>query len=131
MAHNLKVNFIKSDLFSNSELSGKKYDIIVANPPYVASLEISTLSREVRCEPRIALDGGDDGLKFYRRVIGSACPYLNDMGFLIMEMGFGQKESIEAIARETGMFALVNVLKDHNDIERVMVLRKVLSDSAN
>ncbi len=94
-----KITFIKSDLFQ--EIPKEKYDIIVSNPPYIRKEEINNLDREVKKEPYIALDGGYDGLNFYRKIIHSADEYLKFKGYLCLEIGYDQKiDVIELIENE-------------------------------
>lgn len=111
-------NFFKSDLFSN--VVGK-FDIIYSNPPYIRSDLISTLQREVRdFEPRLALDGGEDGLKFYRNIVGEATLYLKEGGFLVFEIGYDQRTDIENILRENN-FINIESFKDYGDRDRVVI----------
>jgi release factor glutamine methyltransferase len=121
-AHNVKINFICSDLFSVPSLS--KYDIIVSNPPYVACAQIAKLQREVRAEPAIALDGGGDGLEFYHRIINDCPDHLEAGGFLIMEIGFDQRKRIENIFKKSKNFEIIEIVKDYNNIDRVIVARR-------
>ena len=94
-----KIIFVESDLFKN--LKKEKYDIIVSNPPYIKKEVIKKLDEEVKKEPHIALDGGEDGLDFYRRIVNEAEEYLKFNGFLCLEIGYDQKdEVIELINRE-------------------------------
>jgi release factor glutamine methyltransferase len=124
MAHNVKVDFMRSDLFSALSLS--KYDIIVSNPPYIASGEIGQLQRELKYEPQIALDAGPDGREFYRRIIDRAGRHLEDGGSLIMEIGFGQRGEIENIFKKSKTFKITQVIKDYNNIDRVVTARRQL-----
>lgn len=119
-----QINFVKSDLFPKFEARPTKYDIIVSNPPYIPADEINKLHPEVRCEPRIALDGGEDGLNFYRKIISSAPEYLVKEGLLIMEMGFGQRARIENMIKKSKNFEIIEVVKDYSNIDRVVVARK-------
>ncbi len=91
---------VKSDLFA--ALKGRCFDIITVNPPYIPSAVIETLSTEVRREPRLALDGGADGLAIYRRIAGEYPEHLNPGGALVMEIGFDQGESVPALFRGHG-----------------------------
>lgn len=92
-----RLKLLKSDLFSILN-SSEKFDLIISNPPYISSQEIETLEPEVRLfEPRGALDGGLDGLDFYRRIAAEAKNFLNQNGKIIIEIGFGQKEKIVEI----------------------------------
>lgn len=111
-------NFFKSDLFSNV---GGKYDIIYSNPPYIESDVIDTLQREVRdFEPRLALDGGEDGLKFYRDIAKAAPLYLKEGGYLAFEIGYDQRADIENILRENN-FIYIESFKDYGDKDRVVI----------
>lgn len=95
------VLFFESDLFEKiSNLY--KFDIIVSNPPYIESNIIKTLSEEVQKEPELALDGGEDGLDFYRRIIKEARKYLNQNGYLAFEIGYNQRLEVEKILEENG-----------------------------
>ena len=91
------VEFVKSDCFS--ALQGRKYDMIVSNPPYISDEEMQTLMPEVRQEPELALFGGGDGLDFYRRISREAPEYLNEGGFLLFEIGWLQKDAVSALMR--------------------------------
>ena len=88
----VNINFIQSDLFAN--IRGR-FNLIVCNPPYIRSGEILTLSREVKdFEPRVALDGGEDGLDFYRRLAKDAHRYVARGGMLILEVGEDQAAEV-------------------------------------
>lgn len=114
------ITFVKSDLFDRLE---GLFDIIVTNPPYIARGEFAVLQKEVLKEPRLALDGGDDGLDFYRRIISMAPLYLKRGGSLLMEIGFGQGKAIEGIIENFGDLKISEAKKDSNGIERVLVVR--------
>jgi len=130
-----RINFINSDLYTQcvcscgtSRCGNTQYDMIVSNPPYIATGEIDNLQPEVRYEPRSALDGGEDGLDFYRRIIALAPDFLKQDGFLIMEMGFNQKRDVEGIFKNSGGFQILKVIKDYNNINRVIVGAKKFKD---
>lgn len=123
--NNVKVNFLISDLFNSHELKTMNYELIISNPPYIPVAEIDDLQPEVRWEPRVALDGGIDGLVFYRKIAASAWVYLKEGGFLITEMGFSQSKKIENIFQKSLNFEIIDKIKDYNDIDRVMILRKI------
>ena len=89
-----KIVFTESDLFCDIE---GRFDLIVSNPPYIAQYEFETLQKEVLKEPLLALDGGEDGLDFYRRIFGEAPQYLKDGGYCVVEIGFGQLQGIRNI----------------------------------
>lgn len=95
----VNIKFIKSDLFESID-ENLKFDIIVSNPPYIETQIIDKLSEEVRKEPLLALDGGEDGLKFYKKIIKDAKKYLNKDGILAFEIGYNQKASVEELLKE-------------------------------
>lgn len=107
----VKIKFLKGDLF---QAVGKKtYDMIVTNPPYISSHMIPMLQDEVKThEPMMALDGGADGLDFYKKIIAGAPDHLKKQGILALEIGHDQAEAVAAMIRETGAFTKVNVVKD-------------------
>lgn len=109
--------FSKADILTEN-LSGK-YDIIVSNPPYIRSDVIPTLMQEVQCfEPHLALDGGEDGLIFYRTIIAKAPKLLNEKGLLAFEIGYDQGEDVSALMREA--FDDIKVIKDLAGNDRVV-----------
>ncbi len=122
--NNAEVTFLQSDLFAAYDLTPNTYDLIVSNPPYVATAEIEHLQPEISYEPRIALDGGRDRMDFYRRIIAQTPAYLKKEGYLIMEMGFNQCSAIKEIFNSFGNFRIVEVVKDYTHIDRVIVTRK-------
>ncbi|PIP19956.1 MAG: peptide chain release factor N(5)-glutamine methyltransferase [Candidatus Omnitrophica bacterium CG08_land_8_20_14_0_20_41_16] len=119
-----KIVFLRSDLFESLAICDMRYAICVCNPPYIAAGEIDNLQPEIKYEPRIALDGGKDGLGFYRRIIKEAPDYLRDNGILIMEIGFGQAQAIGDIFRESGNFKILEIVKDYNNIDRVITAKR-------
>lgn len=123
--NNVSIKFLQSDLFTNYQLGITNYDIIISNPPYIAEDEIDTLQPEIQYEPGIALNGGEDGLDFYRRLAAESSGYLNEKGLLILEMGFGQADRIRALFRQSGKFIEKETVRDYNNIERILVLERV------
>ena len=118
-AKNLGIDceLIRGDLFENIK---ERFDMIISNPPYIATKEIETLMPEVRDhEPRMALDGMEDGLYFYRKIIGSASDYLKDDGWLIFEIGYDQGEAVSTMMKREG-FDQVQVIKDLAGLDRVV-----------
>lgn len=99
--NSVNIEFYKSDLF-NDISKNVKFDIIVSNPPYIQTEVIKGLSKEVQSEPFIALDGGEDGLVFYREIIKNAKDYIVEDGYLALEIGYDQKESVTNLLRENG-----------------------------
>ena len=115
--YNLDINFIQSDLFENID---KKFDIIVSNPPYIPTKVISGLEDKVKdFEPKGALDGGEDGLDFYKEIAKEAVNYLKDESILIMEIGFDQGEDVSDILHDNG-YKNIEVIKDLNGLDRVV-----------
>ena len=121
------VAFVESDLFARCRKSGsscvvpkQRFDVITANPPYIASGEIATLMPDVRdFEPRLALDGGTDGLDFVRRILDGAPDYLEKDGVLAMEIGAGEAAATRALFEERG-WRDVRVDRDYAKIDRVV-----------
>lgn len=115
------VKFIESDLFEN--LGRKKFDIIVSNPPYIESEVIDELMPEVKdFEPILALDGGKDGLQFYRRIVDEADKHLKKNGKLFFEIGYNQWKPVGKIMIEK--FKNIFVIKDYQNNDRVVVGEK-------
>ena len=96
--HGVNVRFVRSDCFC--ALEGGRFDMIVSNPPYIPPHEMAELMPEVRCEPELALAGGEDGLVFYRRIAQEAPAYLAPGGWLLFEIGWQQKDDVCALLRE-------------------------------
>lgn len=115
-----KTEFIKSDLFENIK---EKFDIIVSNPPYIETDVIKNLSKQVQNEPKIALDGGVDGLLFYRKLIKEAPNFLNDNGYLCMEIGYDQKEKVIELAKQKESFSKIEAIKDLSGNDRVIICK--------
>lgn len=114
---NVKIDFIKSDLFENID---EKFDVIVSNPPYIKTDKINELSKEVKNEPRLALDGGQDGLDFYRRIIKESTNFFRKTGYLALEIGYDQKEAVENLFKNF-KYKEIKIFKDLSDIERVII----------
>lgn len=111
------VRFLQSDMFSNIEGT---YHVIVSNPPYIPTGVIEELEEEVRLhDPFQALDGKEDGLFFYRILAKESADYLEDGGWLCMEIGHDQKESVETLLKEAG-FEKVHTQKDLAGLDRVV-----------
>lgn len=115
-----RCNFIQSDMFENIN---DKFDIIVSNPPYIKTEIIKELDIEVQNEPLIALDGGQDGLKFYRIIIEQVCKYLNKNGILALEIGYDQKEEVMRLLKESGKYTDIYSKKDLSGNDRVIVCK--------
>lgn len=115
----VKVEFIESDMFSKLK-NRKKFDVIVSNPPYIRTLDIVGLDEEVKnYDPSLALDGGEDGLKFYRIIAQQAPQHLTKGGMLFLEIGQGQFKDVEKLLSEAG-FVDISSKKDYAKIVRVV-----------
>ena len=122
MKNSANILFFKSDVFKEiSELY--RFDIIVSNPPYIETETIKTLSEEVKREPIIALDGGKDGLDFYRQIVMEAKKYLNSKGYLAFEIGYNQKLALEEIFEQND-YKNIYSKKDLSGNDRVVVAQR-------
>ena len=119
-AHQLQNRFElrQSDLFAN--VAAKKFDLIISNPPYIPAAEIENLADEVRLfEPRLALDGGVDGLDFYRRIAKESAKFLKPAGLVVVEVGHDQKQAVVDIFVANG-FRFEKAQRDLAGVERVV-----------
>lgn len=115
--HEVDAEWVRSDLFDNIT---ETFDVIMANPPYIPTGEILSLMPEVRdFEPENALDGGADGLDFYRKIAGQVKDYLNPGGYVYMEIGYDQGKAVSELMRNAG-FTEVEVIKDLARNDRVV-----------
>lgn len=114
------VSFRKSDLFENIN-KDEKFSIIVSNPPYIKTSVIDGLQRDVKnFEPKLALDGGRDGLSFYRRIISQSKEFLENRGMVIFEIGFDQGESVKRMLKDED-FKNIKILKDLQGLDRIVL----------
>lgn len=113
-----RIGFVRSDIFSKLPLE-KKFDIIVSNPPYIPAADMKDLDKDVQQEPRGALDGGADGLDFYRRITAEAAQHLADEGLLAFEVGIKQAEAVAKLCLDNG-FSKTGVRKDYAGIDRMV-----------
>ncbi len=118
--NSLKIELIQSNLFENIDL---QFDIIVSNPPYIETETLKNLPEEVKKEPQIALDGGEDGLKFYNEIILNAKKHLNTNGYLAFEIGYNQKEKVEEIFKKNN-YKNIFSKKDLSGNNRVVIAQK-------
>jgi release factor glutamine methyltransferase len=117
--HGVGITLFEGSLFD--PFPGRRFDLIVSNPPYILSADMETLQPEVRdFEPWTALDGGPDGLAFYRLIIPIAPDYLNPGGWLLFEVGIAGASAVHSLFEETGRFTEIFTAKDQNGIERVV-----------
>lgn len=114
-----KITFVKSDLFEN--IVKEKYDIIVSNPPYIRKDFMKKLDKEVQQEPYIALDGGYDGLDFYRKIISEGYQYLKFKGYLCMEIGYDQKQEVFDIIKSQEKYSNTYSKIDLGGNDRIVV----------
>ena len=122
-----RVEMLCGDLFAplRERVEEERFDAIVSNPPYVRSGDIAELEPEVReHEPHLALDGGEDGLDCYRRIVGEAGEFLQPEGCLFLEVGDGQGEAVSGLLDAEGCFEDIEMRLDLNDIPRVVMARR-------
>ncbi len=119
--NNVKIKFIESDIFKN--FKKEKFDLIISNPPYIPSSEIMTLEDEVKkYDPIISLDGGEDGLFFYKELAENSDKYLNTNGILILEIGYNQADSVKKMLQKK--FKNIKIKKDYEGNNRIIVAHK-------
>lgn len=120
--NNVDIRLIKSDLFENVKGS---FDIIVSNPPYIETNVISTLEPQVKdYEPLLALDGGEDGLYFYKKIVQNCHMYLNNGGYIMFEIGYNQGKALCQLL-ENDDFSDIRVKKDLAGLDRLVIGRKI------
>ena len=112
--------FILSNMFESIE---GKFDVIVSNPPYIRTKIISSLDKEVQNEPHLALDGGEDGLHFYRIIAENAYKYLNENGILALEIGYDQKDEVIDLLKSVGKYNDIYCKQDLAENDRVIVAK--------
>ena len=117
---NKKIIFKQSDMFEN--LESEKFDIIVSNPPYIKTKVIESLEKDVQQEPKLALDGGEEGLKFYRAITENGYKYLNNDGYLCLEIGEDQKEEVMELLKSNN-YQDIYCKKDLAGNDRVIIAK--------
>ena len=120
--NNVNIEFIESDLFD--ELTERSFDIILSNPPYIETDTINTLVKDVQSEPHLALDGGKDGLKFYRRILAEAHKYLKTDGYLMLEIGYNQGNAVINLEHHNLKLITKQPIKDLDGNDRVVIFQK-------
>ena len=111
--------FHQGDLFA--PLAGMAFDLIVSNPPYISAVEYASISHEVKeHEPKEALYAGEDGLDIYRRLIPQAMSHLTPKGYVLVEIGYGQKKAVVELFEEHGL-TIHKIVKDYAGIDRVVI----------
>lgn len=120
--NNANIKFILSNMFEN--IKEKDFDILVSNPPYIEKNIIPTLSKEVQSEPQIALDGGEDGLDFYRIIAKEGYKYVKSGGYILVEIGYNQKENvINIFYKYEEKYIDIKCIKDLNRQDRVIEVK--------
>lgn len=115
------ITFIESDLFQN--IAKTKFDMIISNPPYIKKDVIKKLTKEVQNEPLIALDGGYDGLDFYRKIVKQGYEYLKFGGYLCLEIGYDQKDEVTELIDAEEKYINTYSKKDFYDNDRIVVTK--------
>ncbi len=118
-----KCTFLQGDV--TRDLPNRKFDMIVSNPPYIPTRDIKSLSEEVKKEPILALDGGEDGLDIIRFLIGEGLSYLNENGKMLIEFGYDQGEIMDTLLGEkkkTGKIKHYEIIKDYGGNDRVALI---------
>lgn len=117
--HGATIELLNGSLLT--PVTGRSFDLIASNPPYIPTTDIELLEQEVRdYDPRLALDGGADGLEIYRSLIPAAGAHLKEKGWLLIEIGIGQAKDVELIIRDAGCYGEPIVALDAGGIERVV-----------
>jgi release factor glutamine methyltransferase len=115
------IEFVESDLFD--KLKNQKFDIIVSNPPYIPTEDIKKLPKDVQGEPTLALDGGKDGLDFYKKIAKDGYKFLNRQGFLCLEIGYNQKDTVKKVINAEKRYVETYCKKDLCQNDRVIITR--------
>lgn len=116
-----QITFINSDMFEN--VPQDKYDIIVSNPPYIKKNVIDTLDKQVKKEPYIALNGGEDGLFFYKNIINNGYQYLKSNGYICLEIGYDQKNDIIDLIEKQNIYKNTYSKKDLYNNDRIIITK--------
>lgn len=120
-----RVTVVQSDLFGGLQDYRRCVDIVVSNPPYIRTSDLESLQGEVRREPQLALDGGEDGLDYYRAIIEEAPAFIKPGGLLFFEIGFDQAADVVAICENSGSFKDIEVRKDYLENDRIIKARRI------
>ena len=119
------ITALKKDIFSRDfNFLENEFDIIVSNPPYIPSEEINNLQKEVKLEPTLALDGGNDGLKFYKEILNYWTLFLKSSGKICVEIGFDQGKKVSQLFRNANLYDII-VYKDINNCDRAVCGTKI------
>lgn len=118
--YDAQIEFKRSNLFSS--VKDRKFDFVVSNPPYIKTEDIITLDKEVKdYEPHLALDGGNSGLEFYKKITEEAKYHLNSGGLIFFEIGIGQSGEVKELLEKD--FCDIEIIKDYNKIDRIIKAR--------
>ena len=120
--NNVNIEFIKSNLFN--EITGRNFDIMLSNPPYIETDAINRLEKDVQAEPHLALDGGKDGLEFYKKILNKAYKYLKTNGYLLLEIGYNQGNAIINLEHKNLNIITKQPIKDLAGNDRVVIFQK-------
>lgn len=120
--NNVNIEFIESNLFD--KLTERSFDIILSNPPYIETDIIKTLEKDVQAEPHLALDGGKDGLEFYKKILNEAYEYLKTNGYLMLEIGYNQGNAVINLAHKNLKLITKQPIKDLAGNDRVVIFQK-------
>ena len=121
-SNNVNIEFIESNLFD--KLTERSFDIILSNPPYIETDIIKTLEKDVQAEPHLALDGGKDGLEFYKKILNEAHEYLKTNGYLMLEIGYNQGNAVINLAHKNLRLITKQPIKDLAGNDRVVIFQK-------
>ncbi len=123
-----RIQFLHQDVFEDNMNSFPQFDLIVANPPYIAEDEFNNLPEEIKkYESHTALFGGKDGLKFYHRIVELAKNKLADQGYMTVEIGAAQGKKVQNLFQAKEIFESVHIEKDYNQRDRVVIAKKIKS----
>jgi release factor glutamine methyltransferase len=115
-----RVFLFSGDLWTPFETRNiRDFDVVASNPPYIPTGKLSTLPKDVKNEPQIALNGGQDGLQFYRRIVSKAHRFLKPGGRIILEIGWNQADDVSLLLGKTG-YRDIKIIKDYAGFDRVV-----------
>lgn len=120
--NNVNIEFIESNLFD--KLTERSFDIILSNPPYIETDIIKTLEKDVQAEPHLALDGGKDGLEFYKRILNEAHKHLKINGYLMLEIGYNQGNTVINLEYKNLKLITKQPIKDLAGNDRIVIFQK-------
>ena len=121
-SNNVNIEFIESNLFD--KLTERSFDIILSNPPYIKTDIIKTLEKDVQAEPHLALDGGKDGLEFYKKILNEANKYLKTNGYLMLEIGYNQGNAVINLEHKNLKLITKQPIKDLAGNDRIVIFQK-------